>query len=145
MPARYFDDVQIGDELEEHSAPGREDVLQFFTATSGAGRMDPDGIFASEEAARRVGAEGPMVPGGMSFALISRLVTDWAGMEGRLDSLDISFRRPIVHGDGLRLVALVTDTDPAAASVKLDVYMENARGERPLQGTAVVTLPRRGP
>ena len=89
------------------------------------------------------GAEGPIIPGVMSFALLSRLVTDWMGADGHLDNLDVSFRRPIAHGDALRLVALVTDTDTAAASVKLDVYIENARGERPLQGTAVVALPRR--
>ena len=32
----------------------------------------------------------------------------------------------------------------ARPTVKLDVYLENERGERPVQGTAIVELPRRG-
>lgn len=145
VPSRYFDDVEIGDEFEEHQAPGREDVLRFFTMTASARLSDGPGDdrFVSEEAGRRLGAEGPIIPGAMSFALLSRLVTDWMGAEGHLDNLDVSFRRPIAHGDALRLVALVTDTDDATASVKLDVYIENTRGERPLQGTAIVGLPHR--
>lgn len=145
LPSRYFDDVEIGDEFEEKQVPGKEDVLRFFMMTASArlgGGMGDD-RFVNEEAGRRLGAEGPIIPGIMSFAMLSRLVTDWMGAEGQLDNLDVSFRRPIAHGDDLRLVALVTDTDPDAASVKLDVYMANDRGERPLQGTAVVRLPRR--
>jgi acyl dehydratase len=145
LPSRYFDDVEIGDEFAEQQAPGREDVLRFFMMTASArptGEMG-DNRFVSEEAGRRLGAEGPIIPGIMSFAMASRLVTDWMGADGQLDSLDVSFRRPIAHDDALRLVALVTDTDTDATSVKLDVYIENDRGERPLQGTAIVRLPRR--
>ena len=146
LTTRYFDEVEIGDEFTEEQTAGKDDVLRFFkmaaSARMGAGRGGDD-RFVNEKAGRRLGAEGPIVPGIMSFAMLSRLVTDWMGASGHLDNLDISFRRPISHGDTLRLVALVTDTDEAAAQVKLDVYMENTRGERPLQGTAIVRLPRR--
>ncbi len=145
LTSRYFDDVEIGDEFTEEQAPGREDVLRFFMMTASARLSGErgDDRFVSEEAGRRLGAEGPIIPGVMSFAMVSRLVTDWMGAEGHLDNLDVSFRRPISHGDALRLVALVTDTDAASAQVKLDVYIENDRGERPVQGTAIVRLPRR--
>jgi acyl dehydratase len=144
LTSRYFDDVEIGDEFEEKESPGKDDVLRFFMMTASARLNGPgDNRFVNDEAGKRLGAEGPIIPGVMSFALLSRLVTDWMGAEGRLDNLDVSFRRPIAHGDNVRLVALVTDTDAEAASVKLDVYIENERGERPLQGTANVRLPRR--
>jgi acyl dehydratase len=144
LTSRYFDDVEIGDEFEEKESPGKDDVLRFFMMTASARLNGPgDNRFVSDEAGKRLGAEGPIIPGVMSFALLSRLVTDWMGAEGRLDNLDVSFRRPIAHGDNVRLVALVTDTDAEVASVKLDVYIENERGERPLQGTANVRLPRR--
>ena len=145
LTTRYFDDVEIGDEFEEKQSAGKDDVLRFFMMTASARtRGGPgDDRFISEEAGKRLGAEGPIIPGTMSFALLSRLVTDWMGAAGHLDNLDVSFRRPIAHGDALRLVALVTDTDDATAGVKLDVYIENERGERPLQGTATVRLPRR--
>jgi len=67
------------------------------------------------------------------------------GPEGRLQAIDVSYRRPVQQGDHLKLLALVTDASEEAEGprVKLDVYLENDRGERPLQGTAVVELPRR--
>ena len=51
----------------------------------------------------------------------------------------------MLHGDRLKLMALVTDASDEAGvgRVTLDVYLENERGERPLQGTAVVELPHR--
>jgi acyl dehydratase len=142
---RMFEDIEIGDELDEPQTVGKEDVLRFFRMTASA-RMSSgmgDNRFVDEEAGRRLGAEGPIIPGIMSLALVSRLVTDWMGANGHLDNLDVSFRRPIAHDDALKLVALVTDTDEAEARVKLDVYIENERGERPVQGTAIVRLPRR--
>ncbi len=151
MEQRYFDEVEIGDEFEEEQTPTSEDVQTFFALTarsgnSGGGRRGPgDGRFESKEGAKSVGLDSPIIPGNMSFAMMSRLVTDWAGIEGRMHSLDVSFRRPVHHNDLLTLQALVTDTtdDDEGLRVKLDVYMQNERGERPVQGTAVVELPRR--
>lgn len=151
MEQRYFDEVEIGDEFEEQQTPTSEDVQTFFSLTAAAsnsssGRRGPsDGRFESKEGAKSVGLDSPIIPGNMSFAMMSRLVTDWAGFEGRMHSLDVSFRRPVHHNDVLTLQALVTDTtdDDEGLRVKLDVYMQNERGERPVQGTAVVELPRR--
>ena len=147
MEQRYFEEVEIGDEFEEQQTPTSEDVQTFFTLTSGSSsRNGPgDGRFESTEGAKSVGLDSPIIPGNMSFSMMSRLVTDWAGMEGRMHSLDVSFRRPVHHNDVLTLLALVTDTTDGdeGPRVKLDVYMENERGERPVQGTAVVELPRR--
>jgi len=74
--------------------------------------------------------------------MITRLVTDWMGPLGHIVELDVSYRRPVLHDDQLRSVALVTDAE-TAPRVHLDLLLENERGERPLQGTAVVTLPTR--
>ena len=76
----------------------------------------------------------------MSMAMIMRLVTDWMGPLGRIMELDVSYRRPVLHDDKLRLLALVTDAE-TPPRVHLDLALENERGERPLQGTAVVELP----
>ena len=88
--------------------------------------------------------ERPIVPGAMTVAIRSRVVTDGIGAQGRLHSLDISFRRPVQQGDVLRISGLVTGTsDEDGPRVMLDVFMANERGERPRQGTAVGELPRR--
>ena len=140
---RYFEDVSLGDEFEEIQQPTKEHVEQFFgrTAQSGTDRGDRgSGRFTDTAEARRQGLERPIVPGTMSMAMITRLVTDWMGPLGHIVALDVSYRRPVLHGDRLRSVALVTDAE-TSPRVHLDLSLENERGESPLQGTAVVELP----
>lgn len=149
MVQRYFDDVSLGDEFEEYQQPTKEHVEQFFGRTSrgaGAGRAGGtdrgSGRFTDTAEARRQGLERPIVPGTMSMAMITRLVTDWMGPLGRIVELDVSYRRPVLHDDRLRSVAVVTDAE-TAPRVRLDLSLENERGEQPLQGTAIVELPLR--
>lgn len=145
---RYFEEVAVGDEFEETQQPTTEHVIAFIAA---AGMPDGGGRFIDPVRAKAVGLERPIVPGQMSAAMLTRLVTDWMGPLGRVLSLDVSFRRPVQHEDRLRCVALVTDVNgegdfegTGTGAVHLDVTLENERGEKPVQGTAVVELPRRG-
>ncbi len=144
---RYFDDVEIGEEFEEAQHPTAEHVRQFMARSEQSGRDqsgDPVlGRFIDIDIARSHGLDRPIVPGNMSLAMITRLVTDWMGPLGHIVEIDVSYRRPILHGDRLRSVALVTDVE-ISPRVHLDLSLENERGERPLQGTAVVDLPVRG-
>ena len=74
----------------------------------------------------------------LSFQGVSRI--------GRVHRLpEVLFRRPVLHEDHLRFLGLITDTEPSndGGRIKLDVYFENERGERPLQGVAIVLLPSR--
>jgi hypothetical protein len=146
LEQRYFDDVDLGDEFEEIQQPSTEHVQQFLGQTA-RGQSDGSdrgaGRFTDTAAARSQGLERPIVPGTMSMAMITRLVTDWMGPLGHIVQLDVSYRRPVLHGDRLRSVALVTDAG-TSPRVHLDLSLENDRGERPLQGTAVVELPLRG-
>ena len=144
---RYFDDIAVGDEFEETQQPTRDHVVAFITA---AGLPDGGGRFTDPEKAKAAGLPNAIVPGPMSASMLTRLVTDWMGPLGRVISLDVSFRRPVQHDDVLRCVALVTDVNgdgdfegTGSGAVHLDVTLENERGEKPVQGTAVVELPRR--
>ena len=145
MTQRYFDDVNLGDEFEEMQEPTTEHVQQFLgqSARGGTGGSPGSGRFTDTATARSQGLERPIVPGTMSMAMITRLVTDWMGPLGHIVELDVSYRRPVHHGDKLRSIALVTDAE-TSPRVHLDLALENERGERPLQGTAVVELPMRG-
>lgn len=143
---RYFDDAELGDEFEESYLARPELVATYLSVSRGNAELnEEDGRFSDAAGAQALGLERPIVPGVMSLSIITRLVTDWAGPAGRLRTLDANFRRPVLHGDRLRLMALVTDAsdESGAGRVTLDVYLENERGERPLQGTAVVELPHR--
>src|SRR5690606_8223962 len=136
---RYFEDVSVGDEFEEAQHPTPEHVAAFIaTGRVGNGNNDPGaGRFSNVAEARRQGLESPIGPGAMSTSIITRVVTDWMGPLGRIVSLDISFRRPVIQGDHLRCLAVVTDTGDEGlefggpAIVRLDVTLENERGEQP--------------
>jgi hypothetical protein len=145
LEQRYFEDVNLGDEFEELQHPTPEHVQQFLSQgrNGGDGGDRAGGRFTSTAAARSQGLERAIVPGTMSMAMITRLVTDWMGPLGHIVQLDVSYRRPVLQDDQLRSVALVTDAETAPL-VHLDLALENDRGERPLQGTAIVTLPTRG-
>ncbi len=146
---RYYEDVHLGDEFEQAQQPTSDHVAAFLGQGANARPGGGLGRFSNADEARRQGLERPIVPGQMSMAMVTRLVTDWMGPMGRIVSLDVSFRRPVLHGDELRVVALVTDADDemlepsGPAIVHLDVALENDRGERPVQGVAIVELPRR--
>jgi hypothetical protein len=144
---RYFEDVWPGDEHIVEHQPTTADVMEYLQINrmgQGNDRGNLDGRFTDEAGAARQGLARPIVPGTMSMALLTRLVTDWMGPLGHMRSIEVSFRRPVLHEDRLRGVVLVTDaTDgDGTATAALDVYFENERGERPVQGTAVVELPR---
>lgn len=148
---RHFEDVAVGDEFVEHQQPTADHVRDFLESGQGggAGRSNGGGRFSDAAEAKRQGLERPIVPGNMSAAMITRIVTNWMGPMGRMVSLDVSFRRPVLHNDSLRCIAVVTDAGDDALEaggpgiVRLDLALENERGERPVQGTAEVELPRR--
>jgi len=147
---RYFEDVWPGDEFVETLQPSGEDVAEYLQINrmgQRSQRGNLDGRFTDAEGAARQGLARPILPGAMSMALITRLVTDWMGPLGHIRSIEVSFRRPVQHDDRLRATALVTDaTDEGGdATATLDVFFENERGERPVQGSAVVVLPRHTP
>ena len=151
---RYFEDVDPADEFEEAAQPNTDSVIGWLTVDAprrgwtGEGDEQPDlprTRFIDAKLAEEQGLPGAIVPGAMSMAILTKLVTDWMGPTGKLRSIEVDFRRLVLHEDSLRCIGLVTDTleEDGASIVKLDVYMENERGERPLQGTASVELPHR--
>lgn len=147
---RFFEDVEVGEEFNTSYKPEAAHVAQFFALTGsgrgGGGDGGSSSRFQSASTAKSEGLASPIVPGNMSLGLLTRLVTDWMGSEGHLRTVDVSYRRPVHHGDDLKGVGLVTHHDVdenGEAIVELDIYLENQRGERPLQGTATVELPKR--
>lgn len=145
MSQPYFDDIDVGDEIEGAWTAQRDQVLEYIALEPGGPADDTQGRFTDPVRAKKLGFERPIVPGALSMSVLTRLVTDWMGPEGDLESIDINFRRPVLQEDELRTLGLVIDTEPSedGGRVRIDVYFENNRGERPLQGVAVVRLPSR--
>ena len=145
MSQPYFEDVDVGDEIEGAWTAQRAQVLEYIALEPGGPADDTQGRFTDPVRAKKLGFERPIVPGALSMSVLTRLVTDWMGPDGDLESIDINFRRPVLQEDELRTLGLVIDTEPGedGGRVRIDVYFENDRGERPLQGVAVVRLPSR--
>lgn len=145
MSQPYFDDIDVGDEIEGAWTAQREQVLEYIALEPGGPADDTQGRFTDPVRAKKLGFERPIVPGALSMSVLTRLVTDWMGPAGDLESIDINFRRPVLQEDELRTLGLVIDTEASedGGRVRIDVYFENNRGERPLQGVAVVKLPSR--
>ena len=145
---RYYEDVAVGDEYTEDHLPTTEQVEDYLkTWMSSSGPVA--NRFSNNDEAQRLGLARPIVPGNMSTAMINRTLTNWMGPFGRLVTLDVSYRRPVFHNDPLKCVCVVIDAadddaDPGQrAIVRIDVHLETEDGERPVQGTAEVELPRR--
>ncbi len=145
---RYYEDVAVGDEYTEDHLPTTEQVEEYLkTWMSSSGPVT--NRFSNNDEAQRLGLARPIVPGNMSTAMINRTLTNWMGPFGRLVTLDVSYRRPVFHNDPLKCVCVVIDAadddvDPGQrAIVRVDVHLETEDGERPVQGTAEVELPRR--
>jgi hypothetical protein len=141
----FGQDIDPGDEIGPMvRAPGLEDVQAFLAVwRRTAENQRVNGRFTDAATAARDGFATPIVPGPMSFAMVSQLLTDWAGPRGRLLTLDVNYRRPTRHGEELKCVGLITDTreEGDETVVKLDVYIEDPRGDRPTQGVAEVAIP----
>ena len=141
MSQTYFEDVAPGHEIGPLvKQPSREEILAFCEVTHLTGR------FVSDEAARGDGLERIIVSSWQNLAYMAQLLTDWMGPQGTLATFDVIFRGIVEDGERLECRALVTDTPLRGNQhiVVLDVFMQNERGERPMQGTAEVVLPSRG-
>ena len=80
--------------------------------------------FTDAEIAAKSRLPGPIVPGVMSMALMTQLLTGWAGPEA-LKDLDLVFRQPVPHNRPLTLTATITDLREEAGEhlVECDILM----------------------
>ena len=135
----YFEDVEMGDDVGPLQIVATDNGVAEFCRLWGS---DTPNRFTDEEMAKQAGLPGPIVPGIMAMALMTRLLTGWGG-PGSLKDLDLVFRQPVPHNQPLSISATVTDTrqESGESLVECDVMMTGAQGERFVAGKAVLALP----
>ena len=140
MPS--FEDVDLGDVIGPLETEATDDGVISFCQVWGNPMPNR---FTSLEAAQKVALPGAIVPGIMAMAIMTRLLTNWAGPES-LKDLDVVFRQPAPHHQPLIVLATVTDIRREGSEnlVECDVMMTGAQGERYVGGKAIVALPSRG-
>lgn len=133
-----IDAIEIGDEIPRlELVLSGDDVRRYATAAS-----MPGSRFYSDEVARKEGLPGQILPGNMSMALLSRMLTDWLP-EARLEKLGVTFRGVVQPGKPIVCSGFVIDRREHDGRVELecDLILEQA-GERRITGVAVLRLDR---
>jgi acyl dehydratase len=137
---RYFEDVNVDDELEPlERTPTADMAIDFF------GRDNPTNpAFGDAEAGKRMGVGGALVPGLMKLAWLTQYVGMWAGPEGTVRNIRVAYRRPDVAGNPLVLSGRVVDRrqEDGKNVVELEV-VTLAQGEPSMRGNVQVELPSR--
>jgi hypothetical protein len=97
------------------------------------------------EFARRTGARAAYDYGPERIAWVCSLLTYWCGDDGWLRRLYVEVRRFNLVGDLTTLGGKVTDkrVDGSNATVELEVWAKDQRGDTTVNGNATVVLPRR--
>lgn len=137
--AVYFDQIEVGDELGPLTKkPTLEQVKAFCRAYG----LEEKTRFTDLETAKSEGVDQLIIPGIMSMAYLSQLITDWAP-NITMKKLDIIFRAPVKHEEEIQCVGLVTDKEVRDGEncIDVDVYIENTEGRRAVTGQALVVAP----
>jgi len=137
----YIEDVDIGDEIPELITTVSMDQVSAFFASYPRPFNSPDSPsrFNSEEQAKKEGLAGPIIPGVMSMALITKVLTDW-GTGAKFKLLDAIFRQVVPQGEPIKAYAVITDKDETNNTVELDVYIEPMDGQPYVRGRASMEL-----
>lgn len=139
--ARYYEDVQVDDEIEPlERTPTEDQAIDFF------GRDNPTNpAFGDAEAGRRMGFGGALVPGLLKISWLTQYVSQWAGPESNVKSVRVAFRRPDVAGNPLTLAGRVVDKreDGGHKIVELEC-VTLAEGQPSVRANIQVEMPSKG-
>jgi hypothetical protein len=72
--------------------------------------------------------------------LVSRFVTDWAGIDAQVRNVNIKLGTPNLPGDTMTLTGEIKDKDDATATVVVEIAGKNSWGAH-VTGTVKLALP----
>ena len=90
-----YDDVEVGTELPAQTFPVQRAHLVMYCGASG----DFNVIHWNERVAKAVGLPDVIAHGMFTIAEAGRVLTDWAGDPGAVESYGVRFSRPVVVPD----------------------------------------------
>ncbi|MBI1818587.1 MAG: hypothetical protein HYR72_26680 [Deltaproteobacteria bacterium] len=138
MSGANFDTVEVGDEIPGFSVTfAGEQVKRYALAADMPGRR-----FMSDEDAKQEGLPGQIVPGNLSMALFSRMITDW-NPDAALVRLSATFRGMVYPNRALTVHGVITEKHSSDHGnfIECDLILQSAEGDRWVTGTATVRLP----
>ena len=136
-----YDETAVGTEL-----PGQEFAIRRLDLVRYAGASgDFNVIHWNERIARSVGLPDVIAHGMLTMATAARLVTDWAGDPGAIESYEVRFSRPVVVPDDDLGTSIVVAGRVAekldGGRVRIDLSATVAGGDVLTGARAIVRLP----
>lgn len=140
--ARYFEDVQIGEELP----PLVKHITSVGMVMYAAATWDYHRYHHDTDYVNRLGFPRPFLDGQEEGAFLAQLVVDWAGVDATLKRLSFRYTGFVFEGDVLTCKGTVVDkrVENGEHLVECQLWIDNQDGQRVLdQGRAIVAFPSR--
>src|SRR5579884_2472699 len=135
----YFEDVQEGQEIPKLvKNPSTQQLVQW-----AAGSGDFYQIHYDPEFAKSTGLSGIIVHGALKHAFLGQLLWDWvAPSGGRIKKYGVSYRGMDFPAVQMTCKGVVKRKyqENGENLVDLDIWVENANGQKTTPGTATVAL-----
>ena len=138
----YYESVEVGAEIPQLVKHPTTQMLVKWAAASG----DFYELHYDKEFAQAQGFPNVLVHGKLKFGLLGQMLIDWIGEEGVLKKLGASYRGTDFPGEDLVCKGTVTNKyiKDGEHIVELEIWAENAKGDKTTPGNAIVALPSRG-
>ena len=133
-----FDDVNVGDELPTLTkCPDRAQLVLY---CAGSGDFNPLHWDQSFPQAQAIGDN--IVHGRMKWSTLGQVVSDWVGADGWIRSVSCQYRGMDNQGTEWQAKGVVTAKreEGGRRLVDIDVWTENAAGQKTTPGKAVVVF-----
>lgn len=137
----YFEDVQEGQPIPAlDKNPSTQQLVQWAAASGDFYQIHYDPDFA-----KSTGLEGVIVHGALKNAFIGQAAWEFAGPGGRVRKYGCSYRGMDVPGQEEKISGLVKRKFQEGSEnlVELEIWVENAAGQKSTPGHAIVALPSR--
>jgi acyl dehydratase len=132
-----YPDVALGDSLPELSI----DLTVSLIVAGALASQDYTPVHHDKKAAQEAGMQDVFMNILTTNGLVSRFVTDWAGIDSRVTQVAIKLGTPNLPGDTMALSGEVTKKDDETGSVTVAITGKNAWGNH-VTGTVDLLLPK---
>jgi len=135
MSSIRFGDVKVGDALPELPV----DLTVSLVVAGAVASQDYTPVHHDKSAAQAAGMQDVFMNILTTNGLVSRFVTDWAGIDARVKNVNIKLGTPNLPGDTMVLGGSVVEKNDADDSVVIEVTGKNAWGNH-VTGTVRIAL-----
>ena len=132
-----YPDVALGDSLPELTI----DLTVSLIVAGAVASRDYTPVHHDKKAAQEAGMQDVFMNILTTNGLVSRFVTDWAGIDSRVTQVAIKLGTPNLPGDTMALSGEVTGKDDETGSVTVAITGKNAWGNH-VTGTVDLLLPK---